>query len=436
MVWSRRALRFSALGRFEADLGSKTPSSAFWRAPKFACYRLGMTDRYRLGGLSDRELLAGLAAVIQRGNEAMAELLLHLAEVDERALYAELGFSSLFAYCLEVHAFSETAAGRRITAARLARKFPEVLSLVASGDLHLSALSALAACLNQENASALFETCKRKSRRQVDELLAARFPKPDFREGIRRLPTPKVSESPAPENVFDAPPAIHADSAEIYSEKGLSLNALGSSATAESTPSAELTAFAAPTPPAKAALRPAEGRPTLEALSADRFGVRFTIDAEFRGMLERLQGLLSHRFPKGDMASALKFATAVTIRELEKERFAVGRKPRVRAEVASSPPPGGGAPKASPRSRHIPAASAREVYLRDGGQCTFVSADGRRCAARRSLEIDHVHAWAMGGSPTPDNLRLRCRTHNQWQAKRQFGRAQIESAVAQARRAR
>jgi hypothetical protein len=87
-----------------------------------------MRERYWLSELSDRELLARLAAVVQRGNEAMADLLAHLAEVDERGLYAELGFSSLFAYCLEAHAFSETAAGRRIAAARVARRFPEVLA--------------------------------------------------------------------------------------------------------------------------------------------------------------------------------------------------------------------------------------------------------------------------------------------------------------------
>jgi hypothetical protein len=396
-----------------------------------------MSNRYRLGGLSDRELLAGLTAVVRRGNEAMAELLAHLAEVDERRLYAPLGFSSLFAYCLEAHGFSETAAGRRIAAARVARKFPEVLSHVAGGDLHLSAVSALTGYLNQENASELFEACTRKSRRQVDELLAARFPKPNLRESIRRLPVPTLREPPgelpSPGSVVDASPAAYSKLAEIYPEKGPSLKALGSATTAESLESTPRTLAAKA---ADTSERSTERRLTLEPLSADRFRVRFTINADFRDMIECLQGLLSHRLPNGDIASALKFAAGVAIRELEKERFAVGRKPRVRPKVHSSRPPGGGASKASPRSRHIPAESAREVYLRDGGQCTFVSADGRRCAARRALEIDHAQPWAMGGESSPGNLRLRCRAHNQWHAQRQFGRAHIESAIAQARRER
>jgi hypothetical protein len=42
--------------------------------------------------------------------------------------------------------------------------------------------------LTLENAAELFELCKRKSARMVEELLAARFPRPDVRDLVRRLP--------------------------------------------------------------------------------------------------------------------------------------------------------------------------------------------------------------------------------------------------------
>jgi len=54
--------------------------------------------------------------------------------------------------------------------------------------LHLSALCELAPHLNSENANELFEACRRKTRRQVEAVLAARFPRSDVREQIRRLP--------------------------------------------------------------------------------------------------------------------------------------------------------------------------------------------------------------------------------------------------------
>ena len=77
----------------------------------------------------------------------------------------------------------------------------------------------------------------------------------------------------------------------------------------------------------------------------------------------------------------------------------------------------------SKRSRYVPAAALREVYARDGGQCTFVASDGRRCGARRFLQLDHIEPWAVGGGQTTTNLRLRCGAHNRWYARRYFGRA-------------
>jgi len=69
----------------------------------------------------------------------------------------------------------------------------------------------------------------------------------------------------------------------------------------------------------------------------------------------------------------------------------------------------------------------------DDGCCTFVSEDGRRCAARRFLEIDHVKPWAEGGLETVENLRLRCRAHNLRAATQHFGDDHIRDALARAR---
>jgi hypothetical protein len=50
-----------------------------------------------------------------------------------------------------------------------------------------------------------------------------------------------------------------------------------------------------------------------------------------------------------------------------------------------------------------------------------VSAQGNRCKARRFLELDHVEPVARGGQATIDNMRMRCRAHNQFEAERIFG---------------
>jgi len=108
-------------------------------------------------------------------------MLAHLVELEQRMLQLELGYPSLFSYRVEALRMSEGTAGRRVTAARMRRRFPEVFERIARGDLHLCALCALAPQLTRENAAELFEVCPRKTRRQIEHLLAARFPKPDVR---------------------------------------------------------------------------------------------------------------------------------------------------------------------------------------------------------------------------------------------------------------
>jgi hypothetical protein len=90
------------------------------------------------------------------------------------------------------------------------------------------------------------------------------------------------------------------------------------------------------------------------------------------------------------------------------------------------------ASRADARSRYVPRDVLREVYARDGGQCSYVSADGRRCPARGFLEVHHHEAFARGGEATFDNLRLACRAHNFWLAERELGRAFVQGKLRRA----
>src|SRR6187549_1255859 len=179
-----------------------------------------MGNRYRLVELGNSELLAGLSALVQQSNMLTARVLAHLVELEERMLHLELGFSSLFSYCVEALGMSEGTAGRRVTATRVCRRFPDAFGRVARGELHLCALCTLAPHMNPENSAELFEACRGKTRRQIEQLLAARFPRPDVREQIRRLPVraqvPPVASEPAslPGRAVDAGTSPAAD-AEI-----------------------------------------------------------------------------------------------------------------------------------------------------------------------------------------------------------------------------
>jgi predicted HNH restriction endonuclease len=60
----------------------------------------------------------------------------------------------------------------------------------------------------------------------------------------------------------------------------------------------------------------------------------------------------------------------------------------------------------------ISAAIIHEVTLRDGGQCTYVSPDGRRCECSRFLHLHHVKPVALGGENTVENLITICAAHH------------------------
>ena len=68
----------------------------------------------------------------------------------------------------------------------------------------------------------------------------------------------------------------------------------------------------------------------------------------------------------------------------------------------------------------------REVFERDGEQCTFVDELGRRCPARAFLELDHRTPRALGGTGDATNLSVKCRGHNLLAAELVFGREHIE----------
>ena len=322
---------------------------------------------------------------------------------------------------------------------------------MASGALHASALSLLRKHLTPENAAELFELCAHRSARKAEELLAVRFPRPDVRDLVRRLTRFAIPEGvPAQARLtLDAERVSETMPTEVPPcEPSAPLQpALVASPSRE--PSTALGALGAPEATKSGRLQP---------LSADRFGVHFTADAGFRELLERVRGLAGHRLPSGDLMTLLKRGLEAYERELTKERFALGNKPRRSRGVAPAPsapsvPPApseadlSATDRAKPQlstrdssntnpKRHVPAAVARAVFLRDGQQCSYVSPDGRRCSARRCLELDHVHPWAESGESTIENLRLRCRAHNQRYARQYFGKFRVEAVVQRARRRR
>jgi hypothetical protein len=135
--------------------------------------------------------------------------------------------------------------------------------------------------------------------------------------------------------------------------------------------------------------------------------VQLTLGQHAHDLLRRAQELLAHARPECDVADVLELALADLVQRLEQRKFGDTGTPRRR--------------RASHNDRHIPAEVKRQVAERDGKRCTFLSEQGTRCPERAMLEYDHVRPVALGGRSTAENLRLRCRAHNQLEAELLYG---------------
>lgn len=148
--------------------------------------------------------------------------------------------------------------------------------------------------------------------------------------------------------------------------------------------------------------------PTPTAVAPERYRIQLTVAGGTVEKLRLARDLLRHALPSGDGPALLDRALTALLAELARKRFAATSAPR--------------APHGSdPASRHVPAEVKRAVWLRDLGRCAFVGAGGRRCAERGFLEFHHLAPFAAGGGATVDNLELRCRNHNQHEARTWFG---------------
>jgi HNH endonuclease len=337
--------------------------------------------------LSDAELLATVKRLAANERHATVQLITHLAEMDARRLYLAEGCSSLFTYCTQVLHLSEHAAYGRIEAARTARKFPAILDAVASGALHLTAVNVIAPHLTADNVHRVIAAATYKTKRNVEELVAALHPRPPVPSSVRKLPQITQGELP------DRATRVQADLSVVDREAGAPR---ATDVVREPSGVAEVQTPDQLLP--RAAIRP---------LAPEQYLVKFTASRAMHERLREAQALLRHQVPSGDVAEIFDRALTLLLAELRKARHAAAPRPRSTDRTRKT-------------GRYVAAAVKREVWGRDGGQCAFVGAAGR-CTERGFLEYHHVIPFADGGATDAANLQLRCRAHNGFEAERWAG---------------
>ena len=341
--------------------------------------------------LSDEELLTKMRNLSQQTRDVTVELIAHLVEVARRGLHRGEGPGKLFPYLTEVLRFSGAAAWNRIQAARAVRRFPVVLDLLADGSvnltsirMNLTSIRILVPHLTKANHRAVLDEAKGKSTREIKTIAARLAPRPDVPSTVRKLPAPTPAAADAPGTGGTGAPTT-----PPFEGPGRSPGTRPG-----------------PPPPVK----PVGARPVLEPLAPARYRMQITLDEEMHDDLRCLQDLMRREIPDGDPAEIVRQGLKMLRADRERKAFSATARPRS-AEGSSRPD-----------SRDIEAAVQREVWARDGGQCAFVGRDGRRCTERSYLEFHHLRAYALGGGKTAENISLRCRAHNAYEAELVFNR--------------
>ena len=311
-----------------------------------------------LTSFSDDELLRRLSDLLGQSRRDEADLVAHIGEVDRRRLYAREASPSMFAYCTEVLHLSEAEAYLRIAAARASREHPLLLTMLADGRLHLTAIAKLAPHLTLENREALLKRAAHRSKRQVEELVAELRPS-GCSGGDAEAARPKGGDGVA------GPPTRLGRRARLSDCVrgrcfGRSATPSGRSCrvrvrTASETESGRLRARtrsrrSVPAPARSCVLAGGAGaaplrRPPLRGpawaapLAPGRYKVKFTASAELHDKLERLRALIAPRCPTATWPRSSSKPSPRSSRG-SKPGVSPGPRRRGRRSRRAKPPPG------------------------------------------------------------------------------------------------
>jgi 5-methylcytosine-specific restriction endonuclease McrA len=354
-----------------------------------------VTIEMNLKSLPDLELLSQTKSLATQERKIGIEVLHHLREIEARRLFASLGFSSLFEYCVKELGYAGGSAHRRISAMRLLREIPEYESKLQEGTVTVSSLSQLQGFLVQEKRQIgkvypkeakieLLEQIEGKSFEQTARVLAAISP-----EQIRPEKAKVLNEEDT-EIRFTADRALMAKLERLK-------NLMGHQAHAQ----------------------------TYAGLIGELADLALKkLDPLQKRDLHQKEAAPSINQAKSLPPSEVKEAKVkeAKVKEAKVKEAKVKEAKIKETEVKKMTVMGTVLEKRVRQNRYIPEKTRRFVWQRDQGRCSFVDQkSGRSCESRHALQIDHIHPVGKGGTSEVGNLRLLCAAHNQFAAIESYG---------------
>lgn len=334
---------------------------------------------------TDSQLIERLKKAVREENHHLARTLHLLCEVSERQLHLAQGYSSLYKFCIKELCLSEGSVYRRTQVVAKIRKFPMLLKMIEDSDLNLTVAALLCPHLDrQTNVKSFLLKFKGKTKRAAEDLLVDKMaPRATPRDDIRRVPDRLVLGARS---------------------QNLDVSGVGNG-------SPKLVE----TSPGHPAASPKEVIRNPEVVREKCYQINFAASERFKQKLEKLKGLLAHKYPAGRLEHIIEEAM---------DHLITAKTPKAKRETSPKPS----------RSRNIPVKWEEQAFVRAGHRCQFVGVNGRRCGSAWLLQIDHAKPLSLGGVTELSNLQVLCAAHNLHKAKCDHGAEYVQRKIGNALR--
>lgn len=359
--------------------------------------------------LSDDQIRNRFARLARTERKITAAVVEYISEISRRDLHLQWGYPSLFEFLTREMGYSESAAYRRIQAARALAQIPEIKNALVDGSLKLSQVSQVQTALRKEEQATgekiplearidLFGEVAGKSgavtQRILDKLLVHQT---DCKAEVahKRDESVELTLKLSKEEFQDLRRVK-----ELYSHID---------------PHADWAKVVQLMTKDVIAKRDAsKGKRPSKDLNNEKENNKAATQSNVT-FKEEVQNIENNRDKfAGDDLSATAIGEPAT-QKPGADDFSTQGFSATEVNIVRVTPEGVWIP---PMRKAIPAETKRLVFSRDKGSCQFRSQDGKLCGRRFQPEVDHIFPIHAGGGNEPENLQILCRNHNSFRYRR------------------
>jgi hypothetical protein len=159
----------------------------------------------------------------------------------------------------------------------------------------------------------------------------------------------------------------------------------------------------------------------VRRVTADKTEIKLVVSEELLQKIQKLNRILSHSNPEQKI---LNLFERLVDQELAQQ--AKKSQPKTKVHPTVGPSAKVNSADSAKISKAIPTQIRKQVFARAHSKCEF---DG--CTSTYQLQVDHIRPRCLGGDHALENLRVLCRTHNLFEARRILGEEKMDAYIGE-----